>query len=87
MNEARVLVVDDSAAMRALFCDVLEQSKNVKVVGTAGLWLVCLLLLYLRYSHTVSARRLAWLSIFAFALTVIVLAATHPFATPPGGES
>ena len=36
MNEARVLVVDDSAAMRALFCDVLEQSKNVKVVGTAA---------------------------------------------------
>ena len=36
MNEARVLVVDDSAAMRALFSDVLEQSKNVTVVGTAA---------------------------------------------------
>jgi len=36
MHEARVLVVDDSAAMRALFCDVLEQSKNVRVVGTAA---------------------------------------------------
>ena len=35
MNEARVLVVDDSAAMRALFSDILEQSKNVVVVGTA----------------------------------------------------
>ena len=60
---------------------------SVKVLGTAGLWLVCLLLLYLRYSHTISARRLAWLSLVAFALTVVVLAATHPFATPPGGES
>ncbi len=36
MHEARVLVVDDSAAMRALFCDVLEQSKNVRVIGTAA---------------------------------------------------
>ena len=36
MHEARVLVVDDSAAMRALFCDVLEQCKNVRVVGTAA---------------------------------------------------
>jgi len=36
MNEARVLVVDDSAAMRALFSDVLEQQRNVIVVGTAA---------------------------------------------------
>ena len=36
MDDARVLVVDDSAAMRALFCDVLEQSRNIRVVGTAA---------------------------------------------------
>lgn len=36
MHEARVLVVDDSAAMRALFCDVLEQTKNIRVIGTAA---------------------------------------------------
>ncbi|TYC94753.1 chemotaxis protein CheB [Novosphingobium sp. BW1] len=36
MHDARVLVVDDSAAMRALFCDVLEQSKNIRVIGTAA---------------------------------------------------
>ncbi|NBC37526.1 response regulator [Novosphingobium sp. FSY-8] len=36
MNDARVLVVDDSAAMRALFSDILDQSKNVTVVGTAA---------------------------------------------------
>lgn len=36
MHEARVLVVDDSAAMRALFSDVLEGAKNVQVVGTAA---------------------------------------------------
>ncbi len=36
MHDARVLVVDDSAAMRALFSDLLEQSRNVRVVGTAA---------------------------------------------------
>jgi len=35
MHEARVLVVDDSAAMRALFSDILDQSRDVTVVGTA----------------------------------------------------
>ncbi|MFC3173011.1 chemotaxis protein CheB [Novosphingobium bradum] len=36
MHEAKVLVVDDSAAMRALFSDVLDQAKNVRVVGAAA---------------------------------------------------
>ncbi|MFM5931397.1 MAG: chemotaxis protein CheB [Novosphingobium sp.] len=36
MHEARVLVVDDSAAMRALFSDILEQQRDVRVVGTAA---------------------------------------------------
>ena len=35
MSDARVLVVDDSAAMRALFSDLLDQAKGVTVVGTA----------------------------------------------------
>lgn len=35
MSNVRVLVVDDSAAMRALFCDILDQAKGVEVVGTA----------------------------------------------------
>lgn len=36
MHDAKVLVVDDSAAMRALFCDILDQAKNVQVVGVAA---------------------------------------------------
>lgn len=36
MHEARVLVVDDSAAMRALFSDILDQARNVRVIGTAA---------------------------------------------------
>lgn len=33
---AKVLVVDDSAAMRALFCDILDNAKGVQVCGTAS---------------------------------------------------
>jgi two-component system chemotaxis response regulator CheB len=35
MSDIRVLVVDDSAAMRALFCDILDNAKGVTVCGTA----------------------------------------------------
>jgi len=35
MSNVKVLVVDDSAAMRALFSDILDQAKGVDVVGTA----------------------------------------------------
>lgn len=36
MNDARVLVVDDSAAMRALFSELLDQTRNIQVIGTAA---------------------------------------------------
>jgi two-component system chemotaxis response regulator CheB len=35
MADVRVLVVDDSAAMRALFCDILDNAKGVTVCGVA----------------------------------------------------
>lgn len=35
MADTRVLVVDDSAAMRALFCDLLDNAKGVEVCGLA----------------------------------------------------
>lgn len=35
MANVKVLVVDDSAAMRALFCDILDNAKGVTVCGTA----------------------------------------------------
>ena len=35
MADVRVMVVDDSAAMRALFCDILDNAKGVTVCGTA----------------------------------------------------
>ncbi len=36
MPDTRVMVVDDSAAMRALFCDILDNAAGVKVCGTAS---------------------------------------------------
>jgi hypothetical protein len=53
---------------------------SLKIVGTAGLWLVCLVLVYLRYAAHVPGRRLALLTVVAFALLVATLAAAHPFA-------
>ncbi|MDJ0977123.1 MAG: chemotaxis protein CheB [Erythrobacter sp.] len=36
MPGTKVMVVDDSAAMRALFCDILDNAKGVTVCGTAS---------------------------------------------------
>lgn len=36
MSQVRVLVVDDSVTMRALFSGVLEQAEGIEVVGMAG---------------------------------------------------
>lgn len=57
---------------------------SVKALGTVGLWAVCGLLFYLRYGSHVPARRVARLTVLAFALMVLVLASTHPFAVPVG---
>ncbi len=54
---------------------------SLKVLSTAGLWLVFLVLLYLRYGVHVPARRLALFSVVAFSLLLVALVASHPFAT------
>ncbi len=53
---------------------------SLKVLTTAALWVVFLVLLYLRYGGHVPARRLALLSIAAFAILLVALVAAHPFA-------
>lgn len=52
---------------------------SVKALGTVGLWVAFVLLLYLRYAAHVPGRRLAFLTVGAFGLMVVVLAANHPF--------
>jgi hypothetical protein len=53
---------------------------SIKILSTTGLWVVFLVLLYLRYGAHVPARRLAALSIASFGLLIVALAAAHPFA-------
>lgn len=55
-----------------------------KVIGTFGLWIVALLLFFLRYRQTLPGRKLAMLTLAAFALLIVTLLASHPFV--PGGE-
>lgn len=55
-----------------------------KVLGTGGLWLVALLLVYLRYGVHLPPRRLALLTLAAFGLMLLTLVTSHPFA---GGEA
>jgi ABC-type uncharacterized transport system permease subunit len=61
--------------------DLGDSWLSVKVISTAGLWVVFLVLLYLRYAVHVPPRRLAVLSIAAFGLLLVALATAHPFAT------
>lgn len=61
--------------------DAGENWLSLKVVSTGGLWVVFLVLVYLRYGAHVPPRRLAWLSIAAFGLMLVALGAAHPFAT------
>jgi ABC-type transport system involved in cytochrome c biogenesis permease subunit len=55
-----------------------------KTISTIGLWVVALLLLYLRYGAHVPPRRLAWLTLLAFVLMLVTLIAAHPFADREG---
>ena len=57
---------------------------SIKVLSTAGLWVVFLVLVYLRYGTNVPGRRLASLSIVAFGLLLIALIASHPFVAGEG---
>ena len=52
-----------------------------KILGSFGLWAVAGVLLYLRYGTGLPARRLAYLTLFAFALMILTLVTSHPFAT------
>jgi ABC-type transport system involved in cytochrome c biogenesis permease subunit len=58
-----------------------------KVLGTVGLWVVALLLVYLRYGVHLPPRRIAILTIAAFGLLLVTLVASHPaFPTGEGAQ-
>jgi ABC-type transport system involved in cytochrome c biogenesis permease subunit len=56
-----------------------ESWLSLKVLSTTGLWVVFLVLLYMRYGTSVAPRRLAILSILAFGLMLVALGTAHPF--------
>jgi ABC-type transport system involved in cytochrome c biogenesis permease subunit len=57
-----------------------------KILSTIGLWVVALLLLYLRYRAHLPARRLAVVTIATFGLMLVTLVVAHPFAAGEGGR-
>jgi ABC-type transport system involved in cytochrome c biogenesis permease subunit len=57
-----------------------ESWLSLKVISTTGLWVVFIVLLYMRYATHVAPRRLAILSIVAFGLMLVALGTAHPFA-------
>ncbi|HEX3150683.1 MAG TPA: cytochrome c biogenesis protein CcsA [Gemmataceae bacterium] len=68
-------------ALRVLGADSPGMSwTDPKVWSTVGLWLVGLLLVFLRYGTHLPPRRLAYLTIAVFALMLLTLIASHPFA-------
>jgi len=68
------------AVLLKQYHEPIENWYSLKVVGTVGLWLAFLVLLYLRYAAHVPGRRLALFTIVAFALLLVVLLSAHPFA-------
>jgi ABC-type transport system involved in cytochrome c biogenesis permease subunit len=56
-----------------------ESWLSVKIISTTGLWVVFLVLLYMRYARHVAPRLLAMLSIVAFGLMLVALGTSHPF--------
>lgn len=57
--------------------DTVQSWTDPRIIGTIILWLVFVLLLYLRYGIHLRGRRLAQLTILAFILLVFTLAFSH----------
>jgi len=60
--------------------EALGDWSSPKVLGALGLWLVFAILVYLRYGFRARGRQVALLTVVAFALLLVTLAApVHPF--------
>lgn len=53
--------------------------RSPKILSALGLWLVFAILLYLRYGIHIRGRRVAIMTIVAFAVLLIALGTAHPF--------
>ncbi len=57
-----------------------QEMENWKVLSSIALWIVFAVLLSLRYGIHAGGRQVAWLTILAFALLLLALVTSHPFA-------
>jgi ABC-type transport system involved in cytochrome c biogenesis permease subunit len=71
------------AGVVAIFDSEIVSWTDPRVIGTLALWLVFVLLLYLRFAQHVSGRRAAMMTIFAFGVLLFCLALSH--GSPNGG--
>jgi ABC-type uncharacterized transport system permease subunit len=65
--------------------DQLQGWSDPRIIGSAILWAVFAILVYLRYGNRLRGRRAALLTIVAFVLLMITLTSTHT-AVPGGGR-
>jgi ABC-type uncharacterized transport system permease subunit len=61
--------------------DRLQGWTDPRIISTILLWLVFAILLYLRYSLHLRGRRVAWMTIMAFALLLVTLLTSHSSGT------
>jgi ABC-type transport system involved in cytochrome c biogenesis permease subunit len=66
-------------ALLAQSADPVRSWADVRALSAVALWLVFVILLYLRYTLHVRGRRVAILTIVAFVLLVVTLAVPHTF--------
>jgi ABC-type transport system involved in cytochrome c biogenesis permease subunit len=66
------------AVLMAQYNGPAQEWTAPRVLGTIGLWLAFLLLMYLRYFAHSSNRRLAVMTIAAFGLLLVTLVTSHP---------
>lgn len=59
--------------------EIVQGWRSPKILSAFGLWIVFAILVYLRYAAHVRGRRMALLTIVAFAVLLIALGTAHPF--------
>jgi ABC-type transport system involved in cytochrome c biogenesis permease subunit len=60
--------------------EFLKGWMSPKILSTMGLWLVFAILLFLRYGAHVRGKKVALMTIIAFAVLLVALVTAHPFS-------
>jgi ABC-type uncharacterized transport system permease subunit len=73
-----------TAGLLAGFALQTNTNSILRILSTVGLWIVSVILLFLRYRVHVRGRQLALWTMFAFAVLVLALVSSHDFAQGGG---